>query len=674
MGKTPKPDHPLETATGHSQMYRFLIRGVVATSLHMAWALPAVSQSLSSLPPQERLHVKQVRDKVQDAGVAYQAGEFEQSGQHIREAMDLIGKALESGNAKVYRELSPAFGRIARAHALLELEGIRLPLFEKPTPPAADSPTPSPRPTKPEPEPADQGVSFSSDVAPILVQKCGNCHVQRNQGNFSLANFELLMRGIPGVGVVVFPGDDVGSRLIETIETKDMPRGGGSVPDDQLEILRTWVKQGAKFDGPSPRAPLVAYAKPRSGAAAQPATSAAAEMPSGIARPTGKETVSFARDVAPLLVNNCTGCHIDAMNNTSGGLSMNNFSQLINGGDSGPIIEPGKGDESLLVRKLRGQEGAIMPAGGRPRLSEESIALISTWIDEGATLDGGSPTQSIRVMASLAWAKAASHEELLERRKQNAEENWRLGVNTTSQQQTRRLENEQFFILGSVSPETIEMVAASAEAAAQKVKSVVPSTTDQPLYRGRVTLFVLPKRYEYAEFSRMVEKRTVPMQWSEHWNYDLIDAYLPIVVTGNDTEKEIADRLIGPLTSLAVAMQGIDVPRWFSEGIGRAATAKFAGRNNELVAAWKAELPKAFETVKKSDDLLKGRLNPEQADLISFALGSTILDRGGKRSFDQLLKYLADDLEFDEAFKKGFRAAPPEYLDQWLGKYTNAKW
>ncbi len=674
MGKTPKPDHPLETATGHSQMYRFLIRGVVATSLLMAWALPAVSQSLSSLPPQERLHVKQVRDKVQDAGVAYQAGEFEQSGQHIREAMDLIGKALESGNAKVYRELSPAFGRIARAHALLELEGIRLPLFEKPTPPAADSPTPSPRPTKPEPEPADQGVSFSSDVAPILVQKCGNCHVQRNQGNFSLANFELLMRGIPGVGVVVFPGDDVGSRLIETIETKDMPRGGGSVPDDQLEILRTWVKQGAKFDGPSPRAPLVAYAKPRSGAAAQPATSAAAEMPSGIARPTGKETVSFARDVAPLLVNNCTGCHIDAMNNTSGGLSMNNFSQLINGGDSGPIVEPGKGDESLLVRKLRGQEGAIMPAGGRPRLSEESIALISTWIDEGATLDGGSPTQSIRVMASLAWAKAASHEELLERRKQNAEENWRLGVNTTSQQQTRRLENEQFFILGSVSPETIEMVAASAEAAAQKVKSVVPSTTDQPLYRGRVTLFVLPKRYEYAEFSRMVEKRTVPMQWSEHWNYDLIDAYLPIVVTGNDTEKEIADRLIGPLTSLAVAMQGIDVPRWFSEGIGRAATAKFAGRNNELVAAWKAELPKAFETVKKSDDLLKGRLNPEQADLISFALGSTILDRGGKRSFDQLLKYLADDLEFDEAFKKGFRAAPPEYLDQWLGKYTNAKW
>ena len=97
---------------------------------------------------------------------------------------------------------------------------------------------------------------------------------------------------------------------------------------------------------------------------------------------TGKETVSFAGDVAPLLVESCKGCHINAMR-ASGGLSMDTFAQLLRGGDSGDIIIPGKGEESLLVKKLRGTMGLRMLLG-RPAFSEESIKLILR-IDEGAT-------------------------------------------------------------------------------------------------------------------------------------------------------------------------------------------------------------------------------------------------------------------------------------------------
>ena len=84
---------------------------------------------------------------------------------------------------------------------------------------------------------------------------------------------------------------------------------------------------------------------------------------------TGKETVSFAGDVAPLLVESCKGCHINAMR-ASGGLNMDTFAQLLRGGDSGDIVIPGNGEESLLVKKLRGSMGLKMPAGGRPAFSE----------------------------------------------------------------------------------------------------------------------------------------------------------------------------------------------------------------------------------------------------------------------------------------------------------------
>ena len=44
-----------------------------------------------------------------------------------------------------------------------------------------------------------------------------------------MATFAALMKGPPEGVVVIFAGDTVGSRLIETIETGDMPRGGGKV-------------------------------------------------------------------------------------------------------------------------------------------------------------------------------------------------------------------------------------------------------------------------------------------------------------------------------------------------------------------------------------------------------------------------------------------------------------
>ncbi|MGC8838463.1 MAG: c-type cytochrome domain-containing protein [Anaerolineae bacterium] len=100
--------------------------------------------------------------------------------------------------------------------------------------------------------------------------------------------------------------------------------------------------------------------------------------PAGPVEPVAK--VTWENTIGPLLSQKCGGCH-----GSSGGLSLATYEDALKGGRRGPAIQPGKGEESLLVRALRGTEPGLprMPAN-RPPLSEDEISLISGWIDSGA--------------------------------------------------------------------------------------------------------------------------------------------------------------------------------------------------------------------------------------------------------------------------------------------------
>lgn len=89
-----------------------------------------------------------------------------------------------------------------------------------------------------------QEVSFIKDVAPIINAKCGNCHVTGSRGKYHISTFKELM-GSDSVEA----SDPDGSRFIEVIESGEMPKGGLKVDQKELETLRKWIAQGAKFDG-----------------------------------------------------------------------------------------------------------------------------------------------------------------------------------------------------------------------------------------------------------------------------------------------------------------------------------------------------------------------------------------------------------------------------------------
>src|SRR5208282_4861536 len=73
--------------------------------------------------------------------------------------------------------------------------------------------------------------------------------------------------------------------------------------------------------------------------------------------------VSFSRDVAPILSQNCGQCHgpSPAMAN----LDLRSREAAIRGGKHGPAMVPGDAGASRLYRRLTGEEKPQMPMGGR---------------------------------------------------------------------------------------------------------------------------------------------------------------------------------------------------------------------------------------------------------------------------------------------------------------------
>ncbi|MCA9135831.1 MAG: hypothetical protein KDB00_03705 [Planctomycetales bacterium] len=627
----------------------------------LACSLTHETTRAAELDRRQKAMVTTIGATINRAGQAYYEGKYDASGIEIRKALDQVERAIDLGSPELYDAISVHLDKISRAHALLELEGISLPPFRRPPRPSAtaDSATPdkgAPSGT-PIPSPSDPTmVSFTNQVAPILVGKCGRCHVSASRGGFNAASYAVLMKG-PPEGVVVFAGDPIGSRLVETIETGDMPRGGAKVSPDELKILKDWIAQGAKFDGSDVNQTIASTSAPT--AAPQP-------DPPKIAMATGKETVSFSFDIAPLLVENCGGCHIDAMQ-VRGGLRMDTFVQMMRGGDSGAIITPGRGESSLLVKKLRGTatDGERMPAGGRPPLSDASIMLISKWIDEGATIDA-SENQPVKVISRLAWASRASSAELSAKRAETANQNLKLAnpAATMSEAVT-----DHFRVIGAGSEQTMELVGQIAEKHLKIAKSVArpkPSQDAEDYFRGRATIYVMPKRYEYSEFAKMVEQRSVPADWAAHWIFDGIDAYTATVATESEEQEVIESRLLAPIVSLAVATRGTDVPRWFAEGVGSAISMQQNAKSRTEKDKLRTLAAEAATSVKDAKAFLDNKLTPEQSDSFGAALAMSMLDRNRRKLLDATLRLLGDGKSFDEAFVGGFGVTPAVYIDQLL--------
>src|SRR5262245_4794925 len=108
--------------------------------------------------------------------------------------------------------------------------------------------------------------------------------------------------------------------------------------------------------------------------------------------------------VAALFAKHCLDCH--AAQEPEGKLVLETFESLMQGGEAGQVLVPGKSAESLVVKMVEGsfeREGKkkIMPPGKRKKLQPDEIAMLKSWIDGGAL----PPKEPVKLVRELVTPK-----------------------------------------------------------------------------------------------------------------------------------------------------------------------------------------------------------------------------------------------------------------------------
>jgi hypothetical protein len=113
--------------------------------------------------------------------------------------------------------------------------------------------------------------------------------------------------------------------------------------------------------------------------------------------PDAKGLEFFEKKIRPVLAEHCYRCHsaeAEASKKLKGGLKVDSREGLLQGGDSGPSLEPGKPEESVLLDVLRYDDAVQMPPKGK--LPDAVIADFESWIKMGAPDPREAPAASAK--------------------------------------------------------------------------------------------------------------------------------------------------------------------------------------------------------------------------------------------------------------------------------------
>ena len=570
--------------------------------------------------PREKRAVRQLKTNIDRAGKQYKAKKLPASQKYINAAIKQVDTLSSGARTELLELIKPEYERLEVAHKLLTDAGQTL------------------NELKPLPAPAAEmgAVSFKTAVAPILVAKCGNCHVSRNRGDFSSASFEALANST----MIAF-GLPQDSRLIELIESGEMPKGNLKIEPAELATLKAWIKQGAKFDGEDPKLNLNEYAS----AAATPDRNQRRNMKAAL--PTGNETVSFGLHIAPILIENCGTCHIN--DNPRGNLNMGTFRTLLAGGDAGSPFVAGKSKDSFLFKRI---EAGEMPPNGK--LDAKLIGLIGKWIDEGSKFDGGNVRLPTRAVAAKVKADSQSHDELVADRRSLAEKTWTLVMDDV---EAISITSKNFTVIGSTTESRLTDVSHNIEKLVPKIADALRSDSTIPFVKGNVTVMVFDRRYDFSEFGKMVEQLDFPKEISGHWGYTTIDAYSTVLMTRNKTPDDVNVSLAQQIAALHTANLAPDVPRWFADGVGYWTAKKLFSRD-DAVKSWDIDAKSAAASMIRPDDFIKNNMPADKAALVSYLFVRQL--KSDTTRFNKLMQLMRDGGGFADSFGSAFGMQPEQ--------------
>ncbi len=120
-----------------------------------------------------------------------------------------------------------------------------------------------------------------------------------------------------------------------------------------------------------------------------------------------KDVEFFESRIRPVLAQECYECHRTG-GKKKGGLALDYRKALLDGGDSGAAIVPGKPSESLLIKAIRHQVEDMEMPKARAKLDDAVIADFEKWVQMGAPDPRESPATPQEIAADTDW-KAVLH-------------------------------------------------------------------------------------------------------------------------------------------------------------------------------------------------------------------------------------------------------------------------
>jgi hypothetical protein len=354
--------------------------------------------------------------------------------------------------------------------------------------------------------------------------------------------------------------------------------------------------------------------------------------------------VSFVKDIAPTFVNTCGNCH--GGNNPRGGLSLATFERVMAGGESGKVIIPGKVDDSRMFQLLK---DGTMPQGNQARITRKWYADLQTWIKEGAKYDGGDPKRPLRDLIptpeQLQAEKLAklSPEDWLEKRRKESKGLW---TQTFPKAEPQSHETADFIVIGDVAQRRLEEIGGWAQDHAAALRTMF-NVKDEPLFKGKLAIFVFKDRFGYEEFNSTIHRREVPREVVGHSDVTTAQdrGFAAVQDIGDDASPNSPGmhlNVVDHVTGAFLKRNGTgSLPDWLVRGTGLAIAAGKSAVGNPYIAALRGQAGDALRKANLNDpaDVFKdGQFSPADIGPIGYVLVDFLLRRSTSGAFGNLVK------------------------------------
>ena len=359
---------------------------------------------------------------------------------------------------------------------------------------------------------------------------------------------------------------------------------------------------------------------------------------------------SFRREVAPILVANCVGCHTgNGAGLRTGKLSMASFEKLMAGGKRGKDIIPGDPESSHLVLMTKGEETPKMPPNnGQRGFAESAVEKIEAWVKAGARLDAGlSPTDPLDKYAltlgdlrkdELARLKPEERDKVAQ---QAGMDRWKKATTTVP----NFTAGAHFLAFGNLSADRTAKLLKVMEPQYALANRLLSSSKGPALDPAeKISLYVFKDQNSFVEFVRAVEQQEVEPGEAARARLNIESPYLVAIDPANGGDeadrpaakkgarkKKGDDSAAGPERSLAglfteqlliaAANRAGKPPKWVALGLGAYAGSKVEGGS----PYYRRLRGEAYENIRigwhpKATEVLGGQAATDATRAVGFAL------------------------------------------------------